>query len=139
MKTFFVDTNVVIDFLAKRMPFAPDALNMFQAAFRGECVLYICSLSFTNIYYVLCRQQSRMDALAALKTLSQFVQVAPVTTLEINQALNSEFQDFEDAVQYFSACSIPNVSGIITRNPKDFALSALPIIDPKDFGKYVSF
>ena len=48
-------------------------------------------------------------------------------------ALSSGWKDFEDAVQYYSAKSNPLISGIITRNAKDFKLSELKIMDSSEF------
>ena len=133
MKHVFIDTNVAIDLLMDREGFADDAEAIFTAAEVGECVVYMCSLSLTNIFYIVSKQMGRQVALNDLRVLNRLVNVTPVTSAEINQALYSDFSDFEDAVQYFSALSVPRMDGIITRNPKDFRLSILPVITPKEF------
>ena len=133
MKHVFIDTNVAIDLLMDREGFADDAEAIFTAAEVGECVVYMCSLSLTNILYIVSKQMGRQVALNDLRVLNRLVNVTPVTSAEINQALYSDFSDFEDAVQYFSALSVPRMDGIITRNPKDFRLSILPVITPKEF------
>ncbi len=133
MKHVFIDTNVAIDLLMDREGFADDAEAIFTAAEAGECVVYMCSLSLTNIFYIVSKQMGRQVALDDLRVLNRLVNVTPVTSAEINQALYSDFSDFEDAVQYFSALSVPRMDGIITRNPKDFRLSILPVITPKEF------
>ena len=49
-------------------------------------------------------------------------------------ALNSEFSDFEDAIQYFTA--IENDQDIIiTRNQQDFKESKIPIMTAGEFIK----
>jgi predicted nucleic acid-binding protein len=53
MRHYFLDTNVVIDYLAQRQPFWPDAAELMQAGVAGEAKLYVSSLSFTNIEYIL--------------------------------------------------------------------------------------
>jgi len=50
----------------------------------------------------------------------------------IEKGLNSEFSDFEDSLQYFSALRT-NCDIIITRNGKDFKKSQIPIMTPDEF------
>ena len=50
----------------------------------------------------------------------------------IEQALTSDFKDFEDALQYFSAKKC-GAEAIITRNKKDFKASELPLYQPTEY------
>jgi predicted nucleic acid-binding protein len=52
MKHYFLDTNVVLDFLARREPFAEAALEVFRAGLAYRVVLYVASLPFSIVYYV---------------------------------------------------------------------------------------
>jgi predicted nucleic acid-binding protein len=45
----------------------------------------------------------------------------------INLSLDSEFKDFEDAIQYYTAVE-NNLDLIITRNLKDFKQSKVPVL-----------
>lgn len=45
--------------------------------------------------------------------------VAGVTEKEILNAIDTEWSDFEDSVQY-SVALLQNMDGIITRNPSDY-------------------
>ncbi len=45
----------------------------------------------------------------------------------------SQFNDFEDAIQYFAAKAEGGVAAIITRNKTDFATSEFPVWSPEDF------
>ena len=49
-------------------------------------------------------------------------------------ALNSNFKDFEDAIQYHTALE-NELDLIITRNKKDFKTSALPVLTAKEYLK----
>ena len=49
----FVDTDVLLDHLADRMPFAEFAHRLFGLAEAGGVKLCVCSLSFTNLHYIL--------------------------------------------------------------------------------------
>ena len=74
--------------------------------------------------------QERIDSLIQL---NKVITALPVDGSVIDAALHSGWKDFEDAVQYFTALATTGITGIITRNAKDFRDSQLPVIDPKTF------
>ena len=69
------------------------------------------------------------DKLRKFKVISELCEL---DELIIEKGLNSDFSDFEDSLQYFSAlrteCDI-----IITRNGKDFKKSIIPVMTPDEF------
>lgn len=132
MEQYLVDTNVIIDMLLDRED-ADAACAVIDGAERGDYVLYICSLSFTNIYYSLRHLLSREERISALTQLREVIRVANVDTAVIDAALHSGWKDFEDAVQNFSAVANGHIKGIITRNTKDFSASQLEILDSRQF------
>lgn len=67
-----------------------------------------------------------------MERLLQIVSVAGVTETEIQTALQSDWNDFEDAVQYFTAQNI-EVSYIVTRNKRDYLLSDIEVVEPQEF------
>ena len=67
-----------------------------------------------------------------LERLLQIVSVAGVTETEILAALKSGWNDFEDAVQYFTAQNI-EVSYIITRNKKDYLSAEIVVVELEEF------
>jgi predicted nucleic acid-binding protein len=50
----------------------------------------------------------------------------------INLSLESDFKDFEDAIQYHTAIE-NEVNIIITRNLKDFKTAKIPVLTAKDY------
>ncbi len=56
---------------------------------------------------------------------------APVDERVVSRALVSDFADFEDAVQYYSALGV-KADFIITRNTRDFSTSELPVFSPDE-------
>lgn len=132
MRHIFLDTNVIIDFLAGREPFATDAAYLFDAAVSGTCKIYVCALSFNNIWYILNQTLKDTRTIGLLKELEKMTLIAPVTQKIIRQALDGKFKDFEDAVQYFSAQGLGIIDALVTRNSKDFKNSELPIMSPAE-------
>jgi predicted nucleic acid-binding protein len=129
----FLDTDVALDHLADRQPFAEYAHRLFALAETGELTLCLSSLSFSNLYYILRKLKGHADAPALLGKLKLLVRVSAVTAVEIQSALASSFRDFEDAIQHFTAKAEGNVSAIVTRNNADYANSEIPVLSPDEF------
>ena len=53
----------------------------------------------------------------------------------IEKALNSEFKDFEYALQNFAAVNYGEIEAIITRNIKDYKKSEIAVLTPESFLK----
>lgn len=132
MKHFFLDTNVILDFLAQRKPFVLPAADLFQLAEREKVVLYVSSLSFSHALYLLRKSVGSATARTLLLDLSEIVTIAAVDSAHVNEALRSSFADFEDAIQYFAARSIPAITHVVTRDLKGFAAGQLPVITPPE-------
>jgi predicted nucleic acid-binding protein len=112
----FLDTDVTLDRLADRQPFAEAAHRLVAFAETGELTICLSSLSFGNIYYILRKIKGHTEALALLGNLRQLVRVCAVTEAEIQSALSSRFKDFEDAIHHFTAKTEGGVTTFVTRN-----------------------
>ncbi|MEO8711965.1 MAG: PIN domain-containing protein [Parafilimonas sp.] len=132
MKQIFLDTNVIIDFLADRKPFSIPAAGIFNYAVLGKIKLYISAVSYNNIYYILRQSFSNTETIKLLDELSQMTEVADVTKAIIKNSLKSDLKDFEDAIQYNCALSLNKIDFIVTRDTKDFKKSVLPIMNPEE-------
>jgi predicted nucleic acid-binding protein len=129
----FLDTNVALDHLADRQPFAEFAHRLFALAETGELAVCLSSLSFSDLYYILRKLKGHDEALALLRKLKRLVGVAGVAEAEVQSALSSNFEDFEDAIQHFAAKAEGGVSAIVTRNRADFGGSEIPVWSPEEF------
>ena len=134
MKKVFVDTDVVYDLLAKREPFYEFSARLFTKADRKEIKLYVSSLTFANLNYLLTRSKPEKEARRILSRFKVLVNIVSVDDKIIELALNSEFKDFEDAIQYY--CAIENkIKSLITRNIKDYKVSKIPILTAEQYVK----
>jgi len=129
----FLDTDVALDHLANRQPFAEYAHRLLALAEIGELTVCLSALSFSNLYYILRKLKGHADALSLLGKLKLLVRVTAVTETEIQSALSSGFKDFEDAIQHFAAKAEGEVSVIITRNKGDYSASEIPVLSPDAF------
>lgn len=107
--------------------------RLFALAETGELTLYLSSLSFSNLYYILRKLKGHAEALALLGKLKLLVRVSTVSESEIQSALSSSFGDFEDAIQHFTARTEGGISAIITRNKADYFDSDIPVLSPEEF------
>jgi len=94
--------------------------------------LFISALSYSNIYYILRKHYSHKNLISILKDLEAIIKTAPVTDQIIHKALHSNFKDFEDAVQYYTAISNKKMEVIVTRNGKDFLNSEIQVLTPDE-------
>jgi predicted nucleic acid-binding protein len=128
MKKILIDTNIVIDLLAKRDPFYAEAAELFSKADKNEIELSISALSITTTHYILSQRLKSEEAKSILRKFKVLVKVIDLNDKIIELALNEkELKDFEDAVQYYSAIE-NNDQLIISRNLKDFKKSKLPVM-----------
>ena len=132
MENVFVDTNIVIDLLQKRDEFYKEAQELFTLADRKKVKLYISALTFANTYYILSRFYSSDEAKKILSKFKVLVDVLPTTDKIIELALASDFKDFEDAIQFYTALE-NSLEAIITRNKKDFKNNLIPIFSAKEY------
>ena len=133
MKTLFIDTNIVIDLLAKREPFYEEAAKLFSLADKNKINLIVSSLTFANTNYILLKMTNSTTAREILTKFKVLVTVAALNDKIIELALNDKsFSDFEDGLQYYMAME-NEADIIITRNLKDFKNSTLPVITAQTY------
>lgn len=134
MERVFVDSDIVLDVLAKRSPFYEYAAHLFSLADQRKVGLGISSLCFSNINYLLSKQIGSSEARKALIKLKTLVTVLAVDDKVIELSLASNFTDFEDAIQYF--CAIENgYKTLLTRNLKDYKKANIPVMTAESYLK----
>lgn len=137
MTRIFLDTNVILDLLGERAPFYNTIAKIATLADQKKVTLIVSPLSFTTIAYVLNKYETSDSVLRKLRMFKILCEVCTVDEETIEKGLNSEFNDFEDAVQYFSALQA-NCSIIITRNGKDFKNATLPVMSAEEYLSSIS-
>lgn len=128
----YLDTNVILDLILQRFPFFDDIARIVTLCEKDECALYTSSVSFVNCNYILSKNIEKKRVLENLKILSTFCTILSVGENEINKSLVSNFDDFEDAVQYFTSLK-NNCDYIITRDKYDFKNAQIPAMSPTEF------
>jgi len=135
MDKVLIDTDVILDFFFDRQPFSEYAAVVLSYCEMKKIEGYITAVIFSNVYYLL-RKTAKHDLV--IDKLRQLLTILNVLVIDKNcviQALNSEFKDFEDALQNFAAENTNNISVILTRNTKDFKNSKLGVMTPESYIK----
>lgn len=135
MKIVF-DTNIILDVLLIREPYAQMSTNLFDAVVSKEIEGYLCATTITTVDYLVGKFQDKQKARALVHRLLQVYSVAEVNEEVLAKAVVSDFSDFEDAVLYQSAY-YAGVDGIVTRNGKDFKTADFPIYSPDELWQLI--
>ena len=132
MTRLFLDTNILLDLLAKRLPYYSAAASLFSLADKGTVHLSVSSLSIVNTHYILRKRMDRKSSRKIITDLGLLITVFPLDSKIIGFALNSDLNDFEDAIHYHTALE-NDQQAIITRNQADFKKSSLPVMNAVEF------
>jgi predicted nucleic acid-binding protein len=132
LENVFVDTDVILDLLAKRQPHYDSAAILFSLADKEKIRIAVSSLSFSNLHYILSRTYSSSESRRILNRFKVLVKVLAVNEKVIELALTSRFNDFEDAIQYYTAIE-NNYLILLTRNIKDYKHAEIAVMTPEEY------
>lgn len=130
----FVDSDIILDLLSQREPYYIYAAKLFTLIDQQEIIAFTSPPVFANLHYLLKKLTSNLSALKSLRKLKTLMNILPIDERVIEQALNSEFKDFEDAIQYFTAVN-NGINLILTRNKIDYKKSKITISTAEEFIK----
>lgn len=132
-----LDTDIVLDLLMDRMPFADAAAELFSKVEDGSATGYLCGTTITTVYYLAAKVVGTPKAQEEIKKLLSLFEVAPVNRHVLQSALAAGFADFEDAVIHEAARHV-GAEAIVTRNQKDFKKSKIPVYSAEEMVKVLS-
>ena len=132
MQKVFLDTNIVIDFLGEREGFYEASAKIMTLADKKKIQVYTSPSSISNVFYVLTRYENSKIALEKIRKFKLLCSMSVMDDEVVEKAIHSNFKDFEDAMQYFSALA-SNCNIIITRNEKDFKNAMIPVMNAESY------
>jgi len=135
MINILTDSDVILDSLLNRQPFSSNSSKVLALCESKQINGFVTGLMIANIYYLLKKEHNSQRILEAIKQLLTFLDVLVIDKNIILQSIDSEFGDFEDALQNYSAENYGSINAIITRNIKDYKKSSLSILTPEMFLK----
>ena len=138
MTRILIDTDVILDFFFDREPFAENAAKILSLCESKEIKGFITPVIISNVYYLLRQTAKHEKIIEKLKMLVSITEILVIDKDAILQALNSDFKDFEDALQNYAAELDKEIDLILTRNTKDFKNSSLAVMTPDNYMKIKS-
>ncbi|MDO9039669.1 MAG: PIN domain-containing protein [Lutibacter sp.] len=135
MKHILIDTDVILDLFFDREPFSENAAKILSLCEKKDIIGFVTPVIISNVYYLLSQKAKQEKVIQKLKILITILEVLVIDKNAIIVALNSEFKDFEDALQNYSAELNGEIDIIITRNTKDYKKSQIGIMNPENFLK----
>ncbi len=131
MMKLLIDTNVIIDYLADRVPFADNAEKLFDLCADGKIKGILTASAVTDIYYVLRKAIGKAKAIESLRVLFDVLDIADIRKHDIVLATTEDFSDFEDALVSVCAKRV-KADFIVTRNVKDFSNASVKPVTPEE-------
>jgi len=132
IQRIFLDTNVMLDLLGERNPFYNSIAKIATFADDNKLILIVSPISCATVSYFISKFENSKIAIQKLRKFKVISEVCSINEQTIEKGLNSDFSDFEDALQFYNAveskCDI-----IITRNAKNFKKATLPVMTPDEF------
>lgn len=119
----WLDSDIILDWLAHRQPWDTAAKELIQRGIMGEWNICFSPLTLANVHYVYRKQAGTAKSLIAIRKIVTLGTVIGMNANHVQQALDSGQPDFEDELQIACASQIPNLRAIITRNLVDYAHS----------------
>ena len=133
MTKLLIDTDVILDFFFQREPFADSATQILSLCESKKIKGCITPVIVSNVYYLLRQTAKHEKVIEKLKLLLSITDILVIERAAVMHALNSEFRDFEDALQNYTAELNNEIEILITRNIKDYKHSHLAIMTPDNF------
>jgi predicted nucleic acid-binding protein len=133
MENVLIDTDVILDFFFDREPFAEFATDILNLCEENKLKGFTTPVIICNTYYLLRKSAKHEIVIEKLKQLLTIIDVLKINKEIVLDSLNSDFKDFENALQNFSAIENGNISIILTRNIKDFKKSELAVMSPETY------
>jgi predicted nucleic acid-binding protein len=133
MTKILIDTDVLLDFLYEREPFCEDAAKILNLCDLNKISGWLTPVILSNVYYILRKSYSHKEVVVKLRELLKILNVLSMNKDTVLLALNSEFTDFEDALQNYAAEFNGDINFLVTRNIKDYKNSSLKVLTPNDF------
>lgn len=137
MTKIFIDSDILIDFLIDRQPFSESSTKIISLCSENKIKGFVTPIIIANIFYILRKSLNKNDLKIKLINLLKFIDIVESNKATVLNALYSDFNDFEDALQNY-AVENTEIKIIITRNIKDYKKSKLSVYTPDSFLKTLS-
>lgn len=131
-----IDTNILIDYFAKRDYFYQDAVKLKAVSFFGDIDVWATSNSFTDVFYILHKEHESQVIQDCFLASKEFLNICSVTSDDIFSTATEKWADFEDCLLYRCAKKL-KADYLLTRDKEGFLRADIPCLSPSEF--FVAF
>jgi predicted nucleic acid-binding protein len=131
MKRVLFDTNVILDALLRRSPWASDAATCWQASDEGKVMGCVTASTLTDIFYVARKQKGLNVARDAIRICLDAFAICVVDRQALEQAVDLSGVDFEDDLQ-IACATLAGLDIILMRDKSGFITSSIPTLSPAE-------
>jgi len=132
-----LDTNVLIDYFAKREPYYQDAFKLRVMQEFGDAELWVSVQSFSDIAYVLRGDTDSKKLQQAFLSSLSFLHVCSLDQEDLKNACQAAWDDLEDCLIEQCAKKL-KAEYILTRDASGFARSSAIVLRPSEFFDHIS-
>ena len=129
MTRVLLDTNVILDFLLDRAPFADAAAALWQANEDGRIEAWVSVITPVNVFYIARKLKGMTMARQLVGSLLAACRICGPNRNMLLSALTLPVKDFEDAVQLVSA-QAEALDALVTRDPDDYKGVDFRVLSP---------
>jgi len=127
-----LDTNILLDVLLDRKPFAENAARVWSAVVEKNLDGWISAISVNNLYYISRKLAGEKKARRCISNLLKYFNVSPLSKAILQRSQRPPVLDFEDVIQYRSAESA-RCDYLISRDKNKFPHGRVKVITPEEF------
>ncbi len=132
-KSIFLDTNILVDLVAKRNFFVDNAVTIFNYCKNNNIEMFTTSHSIATLHYIAKKTVDEKELRSIIEDLLDTISIIGVDEYILRKSIKSSHKDFEDAIQIVSAQSINDMYCIITRDLKDYKNAEINVFTPDEF------
>ena len=132
-KSIFLDTNILVDLVAKRKVFVDDAIAIFNYCQYNKVEMFSTSHSIATLHYIAKKIVDEKELRSIIEDLLDTISIIGVNETILRKSLKSKHKDYEDAIQIVSAQSINDMNCIVTRDLKDYKNAEINVFTPDEF------
>ena len=138
IKKVYIDTDIILDLIQERKPYYHHSAKLFSIIDQKKINGFVSPLIFANLYYIIRKERSSVIAVDSLLRLKMLLKILPVNERIIELALSSNFKDFEDAIQYYTAIE-NKIDYLVTRNKRDYKVDDIIVCNAKELIDLLKF
>ncbi len=132
MRKVFLDTNILLDVILRRDEFFEQSVAVWSDCENHKVQGYISAISLNNMHYIMRKLVASDAALEYVRLVLDLFSIVPLDESILRLAVNLPKQDFEDAIQFFSAVKV-KANCIVTRDKSHFPDDYMPVVSPIEY------